>query len=151
MPLRIILYWSPRVGEDNPLRFVLLGSSHTYYHRGELKQRNVFPGALQSLALLTVRCAYELTQVQDREADSWYSNADCVILEGNRTPRYWDDCGIEYSVKGRGRALIDAIGAYKIGEVSTIPYEWYQQHSVLRPSLPSELSWPGYHEQLLAA
>jgi hypothetical protein len=54
------------------------------------------------MAILTVRIAYEITQMQVNELRAWYSVADCVISESPTCP-YWDSLGIDYRTKAEGR------------------------------------------------
>lgn len=79
-------------------------------------------GSLAPLSLLAARCTYELTQLQAQSSQAVYSNADCVICRDDLAMDVWDGVGAQYSIKGRGNAVVRGIYAYRVGDVMTKPY-----------------------------
>ncbi len=99
-------------------------SSTKKYYRGKLcRMSGQPPTQFRNLAALTVRASYELTQIQSIECDSIYSNADCITTEINRKLKYWDDAGIEYSIRAQGDLDLKACGVWKCGERETLNYK----------------------------
>jgi hypothetical protein len=107
------------------------------------------PSALQALAILTVRCAYELTQLQAEEGRALYANADSVVLDGRSEPRYWRDCGIVYRLVARGKTDIHCLGAYRVGEKETIPYRYAAANNVVKGFKAERLERPVWHLRLI--
>lgn len=129
-------------------------SNVVYYAGGSVKSMpGIAPTNFRTLALLTVRCAYEITQLQRRELKAWYANADCVISEKPFCP-YWNSLGIAYRTKHKGKIETFGVGQWKVGEDSTKPYDW---KDVLRQqgkqihldrTIGYDLPRPSYHEEI---
>jgi hypothetical protein len=129
-----------------------------YYAGGERKALpGTAPTCFRNLAILTVRCAYELTQMQLTEAKAWYANADCVLLEQPECA-YWNSIGIEYRCKAHGPVEVYGLGQWKVGEEETIPYKWkksLEQQGYTPCINPVKTAFaferPVYHEQLYSS
>lgn len=123
-------------------------NTNMYYVKGELKPvAGKPPTCFQSLALLTVRCAYELTQLQAIESDCWYANADCVATHIKQLT-LWRDMGIVYRTKAQGECEIRGVGAWKIGGDHTIPYELMLQRNILSRVDGINLPDPYFNENI---
>ena len=120
-----------------------------YFHRGRCKAMRFPPGPLQPLAMLTVRAAYELTQIQAQEAKAYYANSDSVVLMGQQQPTYWRDAGLAYRLVARGKTCIHALGAYRVGDKETIPYEHSAILDTCRELVARRVSKPDWHLHLM--
>lgn len=102
-----------------------------YYVRGRAAD---LPGRAPTwfakLSLLTVRVAYELTQMQAEQSNTVYANADCVACDTGREPEYWRDYGIQYACKGTGRLDARAIGVWQCGHDSTDTYKYFARTGI---------------------
>lgn len=117
------------------------------YANGEVvKMPGSAPTYFQSLAILSVRIAFELTQLQMLECQAWYANADCVVTECEKC-KLWQDMGIRYRTKAAGAADVRAIGTYKIGDYETEPYRVAKLRAipVYHAREPELLERPVYH------
>lgn len=125
------------------------GGSMRYFCRGEQRRMNGSPPSwFNHLSLLTVRVAYELTQLQAREARTCYANADCVSCESSQAPHYWQDYGITYTQKGAGTLDAHAVGVWKCGGASTETYEYFERNHIdcLSEHIGYNYPNPIYHE-----
>lgn len=124
-----------------------------YFARGEPR---ILPGKpptwFQRLSLLTVRVAYELTQMQAMESETLYANADCVAVDDGQIPQYWSDYGIQYSSKGTGTLHALAVGMWKCGREYTLTYDYATSHGYNVISAKSAFRYPRpvYHEHYAA-
>jgi len=117
------------VGESKPLRLSMIGvnsvgtdskPSFKVYFRGEIVPPSGKPPTwFRPLSMLTIRIAYELTQIQAEAADVVYANADAITLEEGETPELWEYMGIKFREKARGPAQINSVGSYRIGETES--------------------------------
>lgn len=116
----------------------------SYYCKGKLcRMASRAPTCFQSCALWTVRSAYEITQMQAKESRAFYANADCVASDCKRVS-YWDDLGLPYAIKGKGTLDLNGVGNYRIGNVSTKPYQKFGAKS-LTVTTPYLYDRPVYH------
>jgi hypothetical protein len=117
-------------GQIKPLRLSIIGvnsaglfkgsQSYSYWYRGKrIAPTGEVPTWFQPLSTLTVRIAYELTQIQANWQDCVYANADAVSVPAGERPEVWDFLGIQTAVKGEGTADIRAVGNYRIGGLAT--------------------------------
>jgi hypothetical protein len=131
------------------------GGGVRYFARGEQRPMpGTAPTCFRNLALLTVRCAYELTQHAREEVNSWYANADCILAEKPTVP-YWNSCGVIYRSKAAGPVEIYGLGQWRVGDSSTIPYQWKKAleqqgyaPTINDPTMGYHLERTPYHEQL---
>lgn len=117
------------VGASKPLRLSMIGvnsvgdsskPSYSVYFRGKrIDPSGKPPTWFRPLSILTVRIAYELTQIQAEAADVVYANADAITLEECETPELWEYMGIKFREKARGAAQINSVGSYRIGETES--------------------------------
>ncbi len=118
--------------EHKKLRLALIGVNctgyskkvaHTYLHKRRLcEMQGTAPSMFQPLALSVVRASYEITQIQARLSDTVYAQADCVALEYDDDPYFWDSIGVAYSVKGEGALDVICPTVWSCGEESTGSY-----------------------------
>jgi hypothetical protein len=123
-----------------------------YYCRGGPAQLAGSPPTwFAALSLLTVRVAYELTQIQARESTTMYANADMVSCDAGTRPSYWDDWGIKSSSKGTGLLDVRAVGVWRCGEQSTDTYKYLDRcgYTCLSPKQAYRYPRPVYHEKYL--
>jgi len=121
---------------------------NTYFQNGDIKNiTGKAPTNFESLSLLTIRVAYELTQIQAEEINAPYANADCVISEN--FPRFWQQLGIIYGIKGSGNTDILGIGAYRCGDKETVPYRILKPTETLNYLPPMNYYRCEYWEKLL--
>lgn len=97
------------------------------YQGGQKVKMPVNPGMLLPLSLLTVRCTYELVQIQSEMSRAIYTQVDSVAVAsdpGQRLPRmlYWDQWNIKHRLKAEGVSIICDIGARAIGNDYTVPF-----------------------------
>jgi hypothetical protein len=131
------------------------GSGVRYFAGGVQKPMpGSAPTCFRNLALLTVRCAYELTQQAREEVNAWYANADCILSETDQCP-YWNSCGVVYRAKAQGPVEIYGLGQWSVGDDSTIPYQWKKAReqkgyaaAINAPTYGYHIDRPVYHEQL---
>ncbi len=119
------------------------------FHKGvEQKPKNL-SGALQPLALLAVRCTYELTQVQSEISRAVYSNADAVVTTFDGEPDYWQSLGVIYRQKAAGASIIRRMGSYLIGDTMTALYPHDAQFKVMmKQQRPVRIEDPYIHASL---
>ena len=86
--------------------------------RGKPYVDNGISAGLQAVAIMAVRCIYEVTQLQAESSDAIYSNADNVIQE-NPGVDVWNTLGLKYVLQSTGPTFVNHVGAYKVGEYQT--------------------------------
>lgn len=137
------------------------------FNHGTRQRNHVPPTQLQPLALLAVRCTYELCQIQSEPGNnlegsalypgkgSVYSNADCVVLVnsgqddfGFPSPGYWDELKLDYRLKAEGPARIHAIYARWVGDDDTAPRRAIGDRSIWIPHQSNRVAEPTLHLQV---
>ena len=101
--------------------------SSEVYSGGAKVKMPINAGALLPLSLLTVRCTYELVQIQSEMSRAIYTQVDSVAVAsdpGKALPRmsYWDQWNIKHRLKAEGVSIICDIGARAIGNDYTVPF-----------------------------
>lgn len=118
----------------------------SYFHAGNLIQSaGTPPVAFHNLACLTIRVAYELTQMQARESPGLYANADSILTD--RPVKYWDDLGIDYSIKAQGKVNVCSLGVYRVGSEETKPFRHISERELYSYHEPLWLENPSLHLQ----
>lgn len=91
-------------------------AEQNWYHGGIADVMKGKPTThFRNLALLTVRSAYEVTQLARKQLDGWYAVADCVLSEHDCVP-YWDSLEIAYKTKGVGETETYGIAQWSCGK-----------------------------------
>ena len=147
MPKEKALKWDrcrEIIGASKPLRLSLIGVNavtdtstprYSYYFRGQkVTPHGTPPTWFTPLSMLTIRIAYELTQMQAEHCNAIYANADAITLQEGDTPELWDYMGIKFRGKAKGAAQINAIGSYKIGDTVTGLFDKRSSPRVLEPT-----------------
>ena len=93
-------------------------SSINAFCRGEPYIERPCSAGLQAVAIMAVRCIYEVTQLQAEKSSAIYSNADCVIST-DRGVDVWQSLGLQFRLVAEGPTAINSIGAYRVGERQT--------------------------------
>lgn len=151
-------------GDHKRLRLAIVGASSagwntrednahgiTVFKRGEPEPWEHPKGALQPLALLAVRCTYEVCQIQAEISRAVYANADCVVTDSTLPMQYWDTLGIKYKMKAEGPAHLCDVASYKIGELQTRRYYRDAAARIRRQIKPTRLTDPWWHHAVLKA
>lgn len=161
--LRLAIVGASSAGWSDPKK---IQDGYAVYSKGEPVTGGVPPTQLQPLALLAVRCTYELCQIQSEPSGipgdtlpqvgrgSLYSNADCVVLQGQAdgdvpAPAYWQSLGLEYRLKAQGPGRIHAIYARWIGDDDTAPRRAIGDRNIWIACQSKRLADPTLHLQVL--
>ena len=107
------------------------------------------PGPLMPLSLLTVRCVYEIVQIQSEMSRSIYSNIDCVVTEFPGPMRYWDECNIRYRMAAAGPAIIRRPGSRLVGEDVTEQFLADQEYNLYMHLEGKRYESPQLHRSVL--
>lgn len=109
------------------------------FFQGKPWSHELPPSGLEGLGSFVVRAAYEITQKVFEQQKVRYANADCVILDDDEEPQYWNEHGLEYRKVAEGEVEVRGVGAWRVGEQATDLYRYYLQRDFRAPAMRTAL------------